>query len=77
MSKPPAKPQLPIRAKLEGDKNDVMKRLFEVWKKQPYLRLGQLIGNVYHYPSGVDPYYAEDRTFIEKIEAFYKDKDAL
>ena len=48
----------------------LLNRLKVVWKRYPYLRLSQLIGNV--YPSGVtDPYYMEDEKFIESIEEFY------
>lgn len=48
-------------------------RLEELWQEHPELRLGQLIGNVYHYPSGIDPYFDADELFLEKLEAFYAD----
>jgi hypothetical protein len=47
-------------------------RLLDVWKKYPELRLGQLIGNVYHYPSGNDPYHVPDKEFISSIQEYYK-----
>jgi len=48
----------------------IIGRLQEVWKKHPQLRLSQLIGNV--YPNGIrDPYYINDKDFIEEIEKFY------
>lgn len=52
-------------------KREVIERLYELWIKHPELRLGQLIGNVYHYPSGLDPYFDEDFKFIDKLEAGY------
>ena len=59
------------------DKIDVIHRLLYLWKANPSLRLTQLIGNVYHVPSGVDNYNVEDFPFIEELEKHYgtaKDK---
>jgi hypothetical protein len=50
----------------------ILERLGKLWKENPDLRLGQLIGNVYHYPSGIDPYFDEDETFIHNLEFFYR-----
>ena len=54
----------------------ILKRLENVWRKFPDLRLGQLIENVFpnrgasgHSESA---YYLEDEEFIERIENFYK-----
>jgi len=57
------------------DKNRIkklLKRLEKVWEENPDLRLPQLIGNVYHIPSGEDPYFVECEEFISEIEGFYK-----
>lgn len=45
----------------------ILAMLGEVWHKNPDLRLGQLIYNVFS-----DPYYLEDDIFIQKIIDYYK-----
>jgi len=54
----------------------ILKRLENVWRKFPDLRLGQLIENVFpnRGASGHSEsvYYLEDEEFIERIENFYK-----
>lgn len=50
----------------------VLKIIEEVWKRNPDLRLCQLIGNV--FPG--DNYYIEDTTLVKKLKTIYKDKDA-
>ena len=49
----------------------ILMRLEALWRTQPDLRLGQLIGNVYNYSYGQDPYFDEDAKFIKKLEEFY------
>ena len=46
-------------------------RLEDLWIRYPQLRLGQLIGNVYNYALGKDPYGVEDEDFISALEDFY------
>lgn len=60
------------RAVSKKQKIEVLKRLGKLWLENPNLRLGQLIGNIYHYPSGIDPYFDEDFVFIEKLEKSYE-----
>ncbi len=45
----------------------VLKRLEEVWKKYPDMRLAQLLGNIFDHL----PYYMEDEEFIKVIESYY------
>ena len=45
----------------------VLKRLEEVWKKYPDMRLAQLLGNIFDHL----PYYMEDEEFIKVIETYY------
>jgi hypothetical protein len=49
----------------------IMVRLQALWQKYPDLRLAQLIGNIYHIPSGADPYHVEDEEFISALEKGY------
>jgi hypothetical protein len=58
-------------------KKQVLDRLAKLWDEQPALRLGQLIGNVYHSTDagGCRQYYAEDFDLIKKLEEFYDDRD--
>lgn len=55
------------------EKQDILERLYVLWERHPQLRLGQLIGNVYHSmdSGGVRQYYATDRIFIENLENHY------
>ncbi len=46
-------------------------RLESVWQRHPQLRLGQVIGNVFNYALGKDPYNVEDEAFISALEEFY------
>lgn len=52
----------------------IMRRLEKLWLQYPYMRLGQLIGNVFHSADGVGirQYYIEDYAFIESLEEAYK-----
>lgn len=54
-------------------KQQVLSRLLKVWEAHPALRLGQLLGNVYHStdPGGVRLYYEEDLPLISAVEKFY------
>lgn len=45
----------------------ILGRLRKVWEKNPNLRLGQLITNVFG-----DAYYIEDEKLVEALESFYK-----
>lgn len=60
------------RAKTKYEKAEIIERLHDLWLKHPELRLGQLIGNVYHYPSGIDTYFDEDYDFILNLEEGYE-----
>ena len=48
-----------------------------MWKSRPELRLGQLIGNVYHSNDrgGVSLYYAEDYALLTALEESYKKRE--
>jgi len=46
----------------------LMKRLMAVWKQNPELRLGQLIGNALN--SNVDLYYVEDDKLVNELELY-------
>ncbi len=46
----------------------LMKRLTAVWRQNPELRLGQLIGNALN--SNVDLYYVEDDKLINELELY-------
>jgi len=54
----------------------IIKRLQNIWEKQPDTRLGQLIENVYpNTPADFIPaYYEEDEAFIKTLEDFYTGK---
>lgn len=54
-------------------KKQVLDRLLELWEKHSALRLGQLIGNVFHSTDhgGVAQYFTEDFPFIEELEKHY------
>lgn len=47
---------------------EILKRLEELWKKYPDLRLGQLISNVIQDPA---LYYVEDEQLIDYLEQYY------
>lgn len=50
----------------------IIARLRVVWKQNPDLRLGQIIGNAFSYPFGNDPYYVEDELFITALEQAHR-----
>lgn len=60
-----------VRAKTPEQKKEIVEDLLSIWLDNPKLRLGQLIGNVYHAPSGGDPYHVEDYDLINEISAYY------
>lgn len=59
------------RAVTPDKKREIVEDLLTIWLDNPQLRLGQLIGNVYHAPTGGDPYHVEDVDFINEISAYY------
>lgn len=65
------------RAIDDNQKQELLERLLEVWKANPFLRLGQLIGNVYHSTDrgGVSLYYAEDFPLVTSLEEAYKKRE--
>lgn len=62
------------RAVSDDAKQEVLERLLKVWQANPALRLGQLIGNIYHSNDrgGVSLYYAEDYALLTALEEGYK-----
>lgn len=56
---------------------EILKRLQKLWEKNPDLRLGQLIENVYDNPSKNSAYLFEDEAFISKLEIAYGIKSQL
>ena len=52
--------------------NKVLAAIGEVWEKNPDLRLGQLLSNVYRDPA---LYYIEDDKLVEEIKKYYSDLD--
>lgn len=61
------------RADTPHKKREIIERLVAVWEASPNLRLGQLIGNVYHSTDrgGVQLYYKEDYPLIAELEKYY------
>lgn len=59
---------------------DFLERLKEVWLKNPDLRFGQLIENVFPNRPGFDKkysrsaYFVEDENFVKIIKDFYKEE---
>lgn len=53
----------------------ILGRLRALWEANPDLRLGQIVGNAFHYPSGEDPYYVEDEAFIKRVEEVHGQKE--
>lgn len=51
----------------------ILKRLEVMWGMYPEMRLGQLIGNIFHSTDkgGVRQYYIEDDEFMNAIEKGY------
>jgi hypothetical protein len=70
--------QIPGRAWEPYMKQQIIDRMMAVWEAHPTMRLGQLIGNVYHStdPGGVKQYYVEDFELIEEMEGFYEHRKA-
>ena len=48
-----------------------LKRIENLWKKYPNLRLGQLLLNA-EDKLGADFYFLEDDSFLYQVEKFYK-----
>jgi hypothetical protein len=65
---------VPGRANTPEDKQQILNRILLVWGRNPKMRLGQLLGNVYHSTDagGVKQYYTEDFELIENLEGFYE-----
>lgn len=63
-----------VRAVDDEQKEEVLRRLRDVWLAHPSMRLGQLIGNVYHSMDrgGVQLYYEEDYDLIATVEGAYR-----
>lgn len=66
-----------IRATTPEQKKQIVEDLLSIWLDNPGLRLGQLIGNVYHAPTGGDPYHVEDYDFINEISEFYAPEEEV
>lgn len=49
--------------------DNILNSIGDIWKKQPDLRLGQLLLNVIQDPA---LYYIEDEALVEKLKEFYK-----
>jgi hypothetical protein len=63
------------RANTDLQKFEIGIRLLDLWYKNPSLRLGQLIENVFHHSNSDHCfYYVEDFDFIEKLEKKYGTK---
>lgn len=63
------------RASEPEQKQEILERILALWNANPTMRLGQLLGNVYHSmdAGGVNQYYAEDFELIEKMEKHYRE----
>lgn len=61
------------RAETSEKKKEIVERLLALWERWPALRLGQLIGNVYHSTDtgGCRLYYAEDDVLLRNLEETY------
>lgn len=64
------------RAVDDAEKREILDRLYALWTTGPcrFLRLGQLIGNVYHSTDngGVALYYEEDYPLLDELEGAYR-----
>ena len=49
--------------------DEILKRIGDIWKENPDLRLGQLIYNVMKNPNNL--YYIEDSVLTDIIEMYY------
>lgn len=54
------------RAVKESQKFEVIWKLWNLWLKQPELRLGQLVYNLTIKNVGIDPFYIEDYDLIKE-----------
>ena len=57
---------IPNRAETDAQKEEVMRRVLEAWKRAPYLRLGQLLYNA-AYRIGADVFTIEDDTLTAAV----------
>ena len=64
------------RAIDDEEKREIIERLYQLWtwRGNRFLRLGQLIGNVYHSTDhgGVTLYYEEDYPLLDILETAYR-----
>jgi hypothetical protein len=58
------------RAQTERDKEQVMRRLELAWKRQPTMRLGQLLVNALGPDPMPDLFNTEDFALVDKVEKF-------
>lgn len=56
------------RAIQDWEKKDVMEKILHIWKKNPHLRLGQLLTN-----ACPNLFYAEDYEVIENLHKHSRD----
>ena len=54
------------RCETHEEREAILARLLAVWDMYPHMRLAQLVVNAV----GVDPFYVEDKPFIEALEHF-------
>ena len=59
------------RAETDAQKDEIISRLGDTWKKNPEIRLMQLISNVFRS----DPYYIEDYEAMDLLEEFYEPRE--
>lgn len=64
------------RAVDDAEKKEILDRLYVLWttKGNRFLRLGQLVGNVYHSTDtgGTTLYYEEDYQLMDVLETAYR-----
>ena len=53
--------------------NRCLRKIKEIWNKNPDLRLGQLLINI--TPDAKSLYFIEDEDLINLLENFYKDEN--
>jgi hypothetical protein len=56
------------RATTDEEKREIVERLYKLWTHEKFMRLSQLMLNVYRQ----DFYHVEDYDFLDTLEAFYK-----
>lgn len=49
----------------------IILKLKEIWNNNPYLRFGQLLGNVVSGEGDIDLYYIQDEALVKKLSDFY------